>query len=187
MFQMRIAVAGEVVMDRGLARFTDGISDWRPIWPVFADTFYAYLRGQFKSEGSEGLGAKWASLSESYAAWKAVHYPGKPILQRTGRLLESLSSRKDEGAIYIPAPKSLTIGSSVPYAIFHQKGTGHMPPRKEIALGEPAKRELMKLAQMYLIEIATKVGFRRGLTPTEQSKLSAARAKYASWPSGGGE
>lgn len=182
MFRMRMVVAGQVEMDRGLARFTDGVSDWRPIWNVFADTFYAYLKGQFTSEGEEGLGVKWAPLSAVYAAWKATHFAGKPILQRTGRLMASLTSQKAPGAVYIARPKSLTIGSEVPYAIYHQTGTGRMPQRKEVVLNEGAKRELMKLAQMYLIQIASQVGFRRGLTPTAVSQLSAAKAKYPDWP-----
>jgi len=177
-----MAVAGTVEMDRGLARFTDGISDWRPIWPVFADTFYAYIRSQFSSEGEEGLGAKWAKLSDSYAAWKAKHFPGKPILQRTGALIASLTGASAPGAVYQPQPHSLTIGSTIPYALYHQTGTGRMPQRKEIVFSEPAKRELMKLAQMYLVEIATKVGFRNGLTATEQSSLSAVKGKYGRWP-----
>lgn len=182
MFRFRMDVAGQVEMDRGLARFTDGVSDWRPIWIVFADSFYAHLRAHFASEGAEGLGAKWASLSAAYAAWKAVHYPGKPILQRSGALLASLTSSTAPGAVYQPKPKSLTIGSSVPYAIYHQKGTGRMPQRKEIALDERTKRELMKIAQMYLIQIASSVGLRQGLTPLQLSQLSAARAKYPGWP-----
>ncbi len=182
MFRVRMVVAGEVEMDRGLARFTEGVADWRPIWNVFADTFYSYIKAQFASEGAEALGSKWAQLSDAYAAWKAVHYPGKPILERTGRLLASLSSSKGAGAVYEPKPKSLTIGSTVPYAIFHQKGTEKMPQRKEIVLSEHAKRELMKLAQMYLIQIASSVGLRKGLTPLQLSQLSAARAKYPGWP-----
>lgn len=184
MFRMRMVVAGQVEMDRGLARFTDGIADWRPIWNVFGDTFYAYLSGQFQSEGAEGLGTPWKPLSAQYAAWKAKHFPGKPILQRTGALMASLTGPKAAGSVFAPMPKSLTIGSTVPYALYHQLGTGRMPQRKEIVLTEEAKRELMKLAQMYLIQIASSCGFRRGMTPTDVTKLSAARAKYSSWPSG---
>jgi len=185
MFRFRMVVAGGVEMDRGLARFTDGISDWRPIWPVFSDSFYAWIRGQFESEGAAAGGGKWWKLSEAYAAWKERHFPGKPILQRTGALMASLTSSKAAGAVYIAAPRSLTIGSDIPYAVFHQVGAGHLPQRKEIAFSEAGKRELMKIAQMYLVEIATKVGFRQGLAPTDQARLSSIRAKYGRWPDGG--
>ncbi len=182
MFRVRMVVAGVVEMDRGLARFTDGVSDWRPIWPVFGDSFYAHLRAHFESEGEEGLGGKWTPLNSAYAAWKAVHFPGKKILQRTGALAASLSRREAAGAVFQPMPRSLTIGSAVTYAIYHQTGTRRMPQRKEIALDEPVKRELMRIAQMYLIQIASMAGFREGLTPTEVSRLAAVKAKYPSWP-----
>lgn len=181
MFRFRMVVAGEVEMDRGLARFTDGIADWRPIWPVFGDNFYAHLKSVFSTEGEAGAG-KWAPLSEKYAAWKARRYPGRPILQRTGRLEASLTDRHAEGARYEATPKSLTIGSTVKYGIFHQTGGDHLPQRKEIALPEPVKRELMRIAQMYLVQIASSAGFRRGLTPTEVGQLHAVKAKYPDWP-----
>jgi len=186
MFRFRMSAAGGEEMDFGLARFTDGISDWRPIWPVFADTFYAYLRGQFRSVGSEGLGKPWTALSANYAAWKAKHFPGKTILERTGALVASLTSRTAPGAVYQAQAKSLSLGTSIPYGLYHQTGTSRMPQRKEIVFTKSETVELAKLAQMYLVEIATKVGFRQGLTPLEQSKLSAVRAKYSSWPAGGG-
>lgn len=181
MFRFRMVVAGEVEMDRGLARFTDGISDWRPIWPVFGDNFYAHIRQTFATEGDAGPG-KWAPLSEKYAEWKAKRFPGKTILERTGKLMASLTERKAEGSVFEASPKSLTIGTSVRYAIYHQAGTGRMPQRKEIALPEPAKRELMRIAQMYLIQIASSAGFRRGLEPTEVGRLHAIKAKYPNWP-----
>lgn len=184
MFRFRMTVAGEVAMDRGLARFTDGISDWRPIWPVFGDEFYAHLKAQFETEGEAGLGSKWKPLSEVYAAWKERHFPGKKILERTGELKASLSSRTAAGSVYEERPQSLTIGSSIPYGIYHQTGGRKLPQRKEIALDERTKRELMRLAQAYLVQIATNAGWRRGMSPTDAAALAAARAKYRSWPGG---
>ncbi len=181
MFRFRMVVAGEVEMDRGLARFTDGIADWRPIWPVFGDNFYAHLRQTFATEGDAGPG-RWAPLSEKYAEWKARRFPGRPILERTGRLVASLTGPKAPGSIFKATPQSLTVGSEIPYGIYHQTGTDRMPQRKEIALPEAAKREMMRIAQMYLIQIASSAGFRRGLTPTEVGQLHAAKAKYPHWP-----
>jgi hypothetical protein len=37
--------------------------------------------------------AKMAKLSKRYAKWKAQAYPGKGILQATGKLLQSITSR----------------------------------------------------------------------------------------------
>ena len=91
MFRFRMEVAGEVAMDRGIARFADGVADYRPVWAVIEDDFYAQMKAQFKTEGEEG-GDKWAPLTEAYAQYKALVAPGKPILERTGSLVASLTS-----------------------------------------------------------------------------------------------
>jgi hypothetical protein len=41
MFRFRLEIAGQVEMDRGIARYADGVADHRPIWPVIEDDFYA--------------------------------------------------------------------------------------------------------------------------------------------------
>ncbi len=183
MLRIRMVVAGNVEMDRGLARWTEGITDWRKIWPVFGDSFYAFLKKQFETEGAEGLGQQWTELSAAYARWKQKRYPGTKILERTGKLKASLTSEKAEHAVFEPKAQSLTIGSDLPYALYHQTGTASgLPQRKEIVFTEPDKRELMRIAQMYLLQIAGSCGLRRGLTPLDVSKLHAVKSKYPDWP-----
>ncbi len=172
MFRFRLEVAGTVEMDRGIARFADGVSDYRPIWPVIEDDFYAQMKAQFASEGAEG-GERWQPLSPEYAGWKQAHYPGKPILERTGNLLRSLTSGADPNAVKVEDPQALTLGSKIPYAIYHQTGTSKMPARPEIKLPEPFKRSVMHHIQVYLVQIATQSGFRQGLTPLTAAKLGA--------------
>src|ERR1035438_1483669 len=130
MFRVRLEIAGEVQMDRGIARFADGLSDYSPIWPIIEDDFYAQEKSQFKSEGKEG-GAGWQPLSGDtgerdekgkmvhsygYAQWKEAHYPGKPILERTGDLMRSLTEPNDPNAVRIEERKTLTLGTRIPYA-----------------------------------------------------------------------
>lgn len=167
-----MVVAGQVEMDRGIARFADGVADYRPIWPVIADDFYAQIKAQFATEGAEG-GEKWAELSPEYAKWKEVHFEGKPILQRSGDLMASLTSPNDANAVYIEGRKTLTVGSKVSYAIYHQKGTKKMPARPEIQMSENFKRMAMKNVQAYLVQMASQCGFRDGMTPLSASALGA--------------
>lgn len=175
MFRFRLDIAGEVQMDRAIARFSEGVTDYRPIWPVIADDFYAQEKDQFRTEGAEG-GERWEELSPEYAAWKEASYPGKPILQRTGDLVGSLTSASDPNAVKVEERKTLTLGSKVPYAIYHQspKPRTVLPRRPEIMLTEEFKRGVTRHMQTYLLQVATQSGFRRGLTPLESSGL----AKY---------
>lgn len=183
MFRLRMDIAGEVQLDRGIARFADGVSDYTPIWPVIEDEFYAEERAQFASEGAES-GEKWAPLSEAYAQWKEVHFPGQPILRRTGDLERSLTSGSDPNSVKIEQRKQLTLGSRVPYAIYHQSIAPRtkLPRRPMINLTEGFKRGVMRHLQAYLVEIATRVGFRTGLSPIQSAGLSAAAGGGAGIP-----
>jgi phage gpG-like protein len=167
-------VAGEVQLDRGIARFSDGVSDYRPIWPVIEDEFYAEEKAQFKSEGAEG-GEKWQALSPEYQGWKDRHYPGQPILQRTGDLEASLTSGNDPNAVKVEGRKALTMGSRVPYAIYHQSLDPRtvLPRRPEINVSEPFRRSVTKLMQSYLVDVATSAGLRKGLTTLDVARLTA--------------
>lgn len=173
MFRFTLDVAGERVLDRGIARFADGVTDYRPIWNVIADDFYAQMEAQFKSEGEEG-GERWQELSPAYADWKEVHFPGKPILERTGDLVASLTKQGDPHHVRKEERKRLTLGSSVPYGIYHQSPAPRkkLPRRPPVMLPERFKRQVMHHIQVYLVQIASASGFRHGLGPLESSKLS---------------
>lgn len=163
-------------MDRGIARFADGLSDYRPLWPIIEDDFYAQVKDQFKTEGEEG-GAKWAPLSPDYAGYKEAHFPGTAILVRTGDLRASLTNPNDPNTVRIEERKTLTLGSRIGYAIFHQTGTKKMPARPEIQLTEAFKRTTMHHAQQYLVQMANQLGFRSGMRPSDVGW----REKWAGW------
>jgi len=185
-------IAGQVQMDRGIARFSDGVADYRPIWPMVEEEFYAEIKLQFRSEGEEG-GDKWAELTPEYAGWKEIHYPGAPILQRTGDLVKSLTSSTDANAVLVEARKTLTLGSRLEYARYHQTGTRNkdgsprMAARPEIQLTEVFKRKSMNHIHTYLVQIASQSGFRQGLGPLDVSRLSGWARQAGIAGSSGGE
>lgn len=172
MIRFRLDIAGEVQMDRGIARFADGVTDYRAIWPVIEDEFYALEARQFATEGEEG-GGKWQELSEPYGAWKAMAYPGKAILERTGALKASLTSESGAGGVHVRERKTLTLGTMVPYAIYHQSIAPRkvLPRRPEIQLTEQFKRLAMKNIHQFLVQMAVQCGFRAGLAPLDVSRL----------------
>jgi hypothetical protein len=78
---------------------------------------------QFSTLGAFG-GNLWEPLSPDYAAWKAAHYPGRPILRREGDLYQA--------AIHptvTPTAQGVTLRISDPKVDYHQRGTAHMPAR----------------------------------------------------------
>jgi phage gpG-like protein len=161
MFSFRLEIAGKARMERGIARLAESIADYRQVWPAIEDEFHAHMADQFRSKGVES-GAPWAPLSLAYAHWKEAHYPGRPILQRTGDLYRSLTDSNDPNAIRVAESKSLKLGSRIPYAIFHQTGArdGKLPARREIQLTEAFRQSVGHHVRAYLVRIARQSGFR---------------------------
>jgi len=69
----------------------------------------------------------WAPLSPAYGAWKALRFPGKPTMQATGRLFESLTTGLSTDKI---TDDSVEFGNKVRYSTWHQYGTTKMPMRR---------------------------------------------------------
>lgn len=158
MFRFRAEILGEEVFNRAFNRL-DSLSDLRPLWPEVIREFYLIEAEQFDSEGAAGASGKWAPLSDTYAKYKQVAYPDKPILRADDDLFESLTDPEAAGAILQPEQDQLTIGTSVPYAIYHQRGTSRMPARPPISLAEAQKRRLQKAIQAGLVRFVREAGF----------------------------
>lgn len=103
---------------------------------------------RFATEGAYG-GEKWAPLAPSTLARKD---PGKGILVDSGRLRASLTQETAPDSIRALLPQSLHWGSSVPYGVFHQKGTSRMPQRRVVKLPQPVKRAIVKELQRAMVE-----------------------------------
>lgn len=133
-----------------------GLKDFRFIWPAIAEHFYEIEKAQFSGTGRA---KQWAQLSPAYGKWKAAKYPGKPILQREGALINSLT-RRGSDSIYESSPLRLVLGSSVKYAAIHQTGRGRMPARPPVDLTPSDFKGFGKILQQGFESIAAKAGFR---------------------------
>jgi phage virion morphogenesis protein len=99
-----------------------------PALPVVA----AAIERNFDEEGRP---TRWAPLSARYAAWKARRFgAGLRILERSGALRRSISTRLEGGA--------LVASTAVPYAAFHQFGTRFIPARPFLVLTESDNEEV---------------------------------------------
>ena len=141
------SIEGDVQIDRTLARFADNVGDATPLWDALATRFTRIEARQFKSEGAYGSGG-WPSLSPNYAAWKARHYPGKPILERTGDLKDSLTRRPL--GIEVIEPGYMVLGSGIPYLRYHQRGEG-LPQRRAVELPESERRTWGRLIHRFIV------------------------------------
>lgn len=149
-----LKVAGEKQISRAFEASAREAEDMSEPLQRFGDHLLQQVGAQFASEGAQG-GAPWPQLNAAYAAWKDEHYPGRPILVRTGALRAAATS-KDAVTV---TPRRLTYeidGIDVhenpsgyaevefigDVAVWHQKGRGHLPVRKIVDLNELARRQL---------------------------------------------
>ncbi len=119
----------------------------------------------FEEEG-KGAGG-WAPLSTAYAKWKTRRYPGKPILQREGRLLNSLRPSNDgrsigrDGILEI-SRTGMAYGTAVLYGKFHQDGgkKGRPPQRRFLFLFAGSSETLGRMLHAYGVSMAKRAGLR---------------------------
>lgn len=159
MIQFVGTVQGVEVLNRAFNRIEEHISDFRGIWPGVATEIYAINVEQFESEGSRGASGKWAALSPAYKRFKEIHFPGQPILQAEGNLIDSLTNPEASDAIFRPQREVLTIGSQDPKARPHQLGLGNLPARPIFSFTEERKRRIQKAIQANLVEFTRRAGF----------------------------
>ncbi len=87
--------------------------DIRPAWRAIQADFLVIERAQFDTAGH----GQWPALSPAYAAAKALRWPGKPPMQRTDVLRDSLTVGPQ---VAVVEPHGFAFGSTVPYGKFHQ-------------------------------------------------------------------
>lgn len=152
-------VAGFEVLNRAFNRVEQYISDFRGIWPDVTTEIYTINAEQFEGEGSAGASGRWAALSPAYARFKVIAFPGQPILQAEGHMVESLTDPEALDAIYRPEQAVLTIGSQDPKARAHHLGLGNLPARPIFSFSERQKRRIQKAIQANLVEFTRRAGF----------------------------
>lgn len=139
---------GDKQINRTLDGIVDRVTDASPALEALGDRLARAEEQQFATEGGYGSGG-WAPLSPKYAAWKARHFPGAPVLVRSGDLRDSLTSRPF--GIDVVDRLTAVFGTGVEYAGYHQSGTPKMPARKPMELPDSERREWMKVIQRFLI------------------------------------
>lgn len=150
MLNLSLGVQGAEEFKRTLGLTGNRLKNLSPVWEAWAIDFRAKESYLFDAEGAaQGYGS-WAPLSPKYAEQKRRDGFTGGILVRTGKLKASLSS-VGAGSITKITPSSLEIGTSIPYAKYHQGGTRRMPARPPIRVTDAQRQFLIKLIQRFAI------------------------------------
>jgi len=150
--KIQITVDGEDQFNRTFSRMDAVFDDLTPIWPDVRDFFWVIEGEQFDSEGGKGASGTWKTLSKRYAAQKIRRYgPGKNILEASGALVKSLTGNA-LGSYYQTTKTEIAVGTTIPYGIYHQRGSGNLPKREPISLSDVQKKSMTKVIQGSLIK-----------------------------------
>ena len=144
--QAGVTLEGDERVIRNLEHLRRKINDLGWLFGTLTELFIAKERNWFSSEG-RGV---WPALSPAYARWKAVAYPGQPLMVRTGDLRKTLTSPR---AVLAETDDTLTLGTGVPYAAYHARGAGNLPQRAPLipavsittGLAHRIEHELMRI------------------------------------------
>jgi phage gpG-like protein len=129
MIEFTYAVNSEPV-ENALATFQQSLAEQSPALMRIADDFREMIAQQFASEG-QAEGTLWAELAPSTFRRRRA---STSILYETGALLRSLTGPGAGGHVEELEGYSITLGSRLPYAGYHQTGTRRMPARPIIVL-----------------------------------------------------
>lgn len=148
--KVRFEVVNEVQFSRAFETLATQVSDLSKPYEEITNEFYESMSNVFSAEGAFENRSKWADLSPAYQAWKQKRYPGRKILELTGTLLASIAVRGAFGNVTKVSPTEMVVGTSIPYAIYHQTGTPRMPARKIIELTEDQKKRWVQIIHKFL-------------------------------------
>lgn len=123
--RVRVEMIGQVALESYFDHVSHIPDDWRGAWEPMADDFRASEAQIFAEEGPG-----WAALTPASAKWKAKHYPGMPLLVRSGALEVSLTQADSEGNINELYPTEMRLGTDLKVrggkytlGMLHQTGT----------------------------------------------------------------
>ena len=149
LLRFTVSLPGQQPLSVRLQRLATDVSDWRAFWAsYFAPIWYRQVEIQYTIRKT-ATGQPWPALSPAYAAWKQRHWPGLPPGVLSGALRESLTVPGSSDAVWVATPKTLTVGSTVPYGIYQQRGTRRMPARPPLRVTRTFILEVGRLLQAY--------------------------------------
>lgn len=143
--QIKIEIEGKAKFDRTFLRTDAVFSNLLPIWDDVRDAFWVIEKAQFASEGTAGRYGKWKPLTKRYAAQKIKQYGVKPILERTGKLVKSMTGSTSD-TVYEKSSTEMAVGTSLYYAGYAHK------IRPIIAFSGVQKTYLQKEIQKSLVK-----------------------------------
>src|SRR5690349_17068240 len=128
MIQMKISLSGITELTGNLDKLRSVIkTGLKPELEKAGQWYMDFLQNDvFGTEGGV-YGASWQPINQRYAKRKAQKYPGRGVLERTGKLKRSWKLQATSNYALISNYAKNENGDL--YGIYHQEGTSRLPKR----------------------------------------------------------
>lgn len=129
---VRFQVDPDGKFQEAIADALKSVDDLRPAFMTIIPSWFQSNKYIFDLSGP----GKYKDLKPGYKRVKERKLGSAyPILKFSGLLERSLVTKGDSNSIVEMEKTSLTMGTAVPYGVFHQRGTKKMPQRPFIMIG----------------------------------------------------
>lgn len=141
---IRFSEAGAADVEHDLLNFERRLAEPRVALLAVAELMRAAMALRFDEQ-------PWEPLAESTVASKSAMGLDPRILHATLALRDSLTKPAAAGMVEVVSDRSLHFGTSIDYAIWHDRGTSRMPQRKIIDFSQANLRAFSKEIQRYAV------------------------------------
>lgn len=122
--ELIVKIDGLTQLHRNVDLIFKLLSNWDYYFDIIEQDHYETLKGVFAAEGAYDGRPPWKKLSKGYGAAKSILFPGKKILEKSGRLKRSFIMKGAPGNVHYRDETSLVMGSNL------------TTPNKDYVLGE---------------------------------------------------
>jgi len=144
-FQISWTIEGEKQLSRRLLIVAKNVKDWTPAFRETAMTLKnVFSNDAFRTQGT-AIEESWSPLKKAYALQKARKYPGKGILEATGKMRG--------GFMTLWNTDMAKVWNDIAYFKYHQSNRPRtkLPRRVMMKLGYRQRDEVVKIFHTYFI------------------------------------
>lgn len=138
-FYLSWEIEGDVQLSRNLQLLASRVKDWTPAFAETADVLKSLFSEEVFSTEGRVIGESWAPLSKAYAYQKAKKFPGKGLLEATGKMKGGFLTlyRSDMAAVW----------NDVEYFKYHQSNQARakLPRRVMMKLAQEQRRVVVRI------------------------------------------
>lgn len=138
MLKFNIEVKGLREAETAMSKLHDVVKSLEPELQTVGQWLMSFLETDvFESEGG-AIDAYWQPLSPNYQRQKSKKYPGRGILEASGKMRYGYQ-------LYTSSDYALVkMADDITYAKYHQEGTDKMPQRKLVAITNQMEMQIAK-------------------------------------------